>query len=167
MPVTLTLPPLGSFGPFHDLALPGSWKILLAADLNGDGIPDLAAADNLGAIDVFLGNGDGSVRAAAAIMLPNGPALALASADIDEDGHTDLVAITFAGTVVFMRGNGDGFFAAPVTLYSGRSPVSLAIADFDNDGHLEIAIGDAAGFIDILRNGLRRAGTHIHRRFTT
>ncbi len=142
--------PLGSFGAFHDLTFPGSWKILLAADLNGDGIPDLAAADNSGAINIFLGNGDGSVRAAGAAMLPGGPALALASADLDEDGHADLVAVTSTGTVVLIRGNGDGFFAAPAPLYSGSSPVALAMADFDGDGHLDLAIGDAAGFIDIL-----------------
>ena len=143
--------PTGSFGAFHDLALPGSWKLLLATDLNGDGIPDLAAADISGAINIFLGNSDGSVRAAGAAILPGGPALALGSADLDEDGHADLVAITSTGTVVFIRGNGEGFFAAPATLYSGSSPVAIAMADFDGDGHLDLAIGDAAGFIDILR----------------
>ncbi len=100
----------GSFGAFHDLALPGSWTKLIAADFNGDGISDLAAADNSGAIHVFLSNGDGSVRAAGSVMLSGGPALALASADIDEDGHADLVVITSGATAVYFHGNGDGNF---------------------------------------------------------
>lgn len=150
MQVNVAPMPAGSFGDFQDLQLPGSWRILLAADLNGDGIPDLAVANNSGAINIFLGNGDGSVRGVGAAILPGGHALALASGDFDEDGHADLVAITSAGTVVVIRGTGDGFFASPAPIYSGSSPVTLAMADFDGDGHLDLAIGDAAGFIDIL-----------------
>src|SRR3954468_10209111 len=65
-----------------------------AADLNGDGIPDLATADNRARrASVLLGRGDGSFRPRASVRISGRPA-DIAAADLSGDGAQDLVAVS-------------------------------------------------------------------------
>jgi len=101
-----------------------------AADMNGDGIPDLIVANGCGdsvlqpgavcadgSAGVLLGNGDGTFQKAR--VFPSGGAMsAFVVADLNHDGHPDVVVSNCApngqfcptgnGNVGVLLGNGDG-----------------------------------------------------------
>jgi hypothetical protein len=104
---------------------------VLSADFNRDGKPDLAAGDASG-VNVFLGNGDGTFRAAGYVPVPNGATSPLMAADLNLDGNLDLIV---SGAIFF--GNGDGTFQAQATGdFVGVGPPTLFI-DVNGDGRVD------------------------------
>jgi FG-GAP-like repeat/Bacterial Ig-like domain (group 3)/Chitobiase/beta-hexosaminidase C-terminal domain len=117
---------------------------IVAGDFNSDGIPDLAviaSADN-SAVDILLGNGDGTFTAETTNPPISRTPLNLATGDFNGDGKTDLVVTEYGGTIAILLGNGDGTFAASgsVNSASSGSPSPIAVADFNGDGNLDIAV---------------------------
>jgi hypothetical protein len=142
---------------------------LVAIDINGDGIPDVAAVNRCGSsncadvgfgvvpgsIGLLLGNGNGSFQPA--VILPSGGYSpdALAAADLNRDGRPDLVvtqclhpqtcsdALSLA-TVLQNKGNGN--FEQPVSYSVGVNqnylyfPSSIAAGDVDGDGSVDIIV---------------------------
>jgi hypothetical protein len=111
-------------------AQPNTFGTLVAADINGDGKPDLIASG--GSTAIFFGNGDGTFTA--------GPSLAIggnqvATADFNLDGNLDL-AINTGSAIDVLVGNGKGGFSNPVVL-SG-APDCLAVGDFNGDGKPDV-----------------------------
>jgi hypothetical protein len=114
---------------------------LAVADLNGDGIPDIATASNsTGAVSVLLGNGDGTFRAPV-IFPSNADSLwGIAVADFNGDGKPDIAVSGFVGGV--MLGNGDGSFQPVVgQIYGG----AMAVGDLNGDGKLDVLLGAGPG----------------------
>lgn len=117
-------------------------RTIAVADLDGDGVPDLAARSGLvPAVQVRLGNGDGTLGPEVEYGLPD-PADALAVADLDGDGIVDL-AVASDGwrtgapnyrAVSALLGNGDGTFRARIESPGVGYPGDLAVADLDEDG---------------------------------
>src|SRR5579862_6178282 len=63
--VSLTLPiptPQAQFEARALLPVPGDLYSLMAGDFNRDGIPDVAAVNSGGGVEILLGNGDGTFR---------------------------------------------------------------------------------------------------------
>lgn len=95
----------------------GMGSNLMAADFDGDGIPDVVTAGSA-VVSLAHGNGDGTLRAARAFPLPpidpaNDRSLALA--DATGDGKADV--LTVAGNLLtVLPGSGDGAFGSPITL---------------------------------------------------
>ena len=88
--------------------LPRVGQVLLVADFNGDGTPDLAVA--AGTLEVLLGNGNGTFQKPVEYSAGVGPS-SIATADFNHDGNPDLAAANFGlGSVTIMLGNGDGTF---------------------------------------------------------
>ena len=87
----------------------------IVADLNGDGIPDLAATGALG-VGIMLGNGDGTFRPRVNFST-GAQSQDLAAGDFNGDGRVDLaVSLNSAEfTLALLTGNGDGTFRPPVT----------------------------------------------------
>jgi hypothetical protein len=87
-----------------------------AADLDGDGVPDLVVADNyFSYVNVLRGNGDGSFQPAAAFAVGRNPS-SVAIADLDGDLAPDIVtANPSSGDVTVLR-NLCGPPALPVEL---------------------------------------------------
>ena len=82
------------------------------ADLNGDGVPDLASAAG-NTLTVLLGNGDGTFQPYLAYPLAGQTSRLLVLADVNADGKVDAVVLNpaeYVGSVGVLLGNGDGSF---------------------------------------------------------
>ncbi|MBZ5699629.1 MAG: FG-GAP-like repeat-containing protein [Acidobacteriia bacterium] len=125
------------------------------ADFNGDGFPDLVAANQTdsttnGTISLLLGATGGTFGTQILITIPGGtlPSTpsAVAVGDFNGDGSIDIAVTDSANnTVAILLGRGDGTFAAPVTYPTGNAPVALLAKDFNADGFLDLAVVNQAG----------------------
>lgn len=111
------------------------------ADFNNDGTLDFAAevsSNSFRALDVFLGNGDGTFQPALQEFVGQSYA-PFAVGDFNGDGKLDFVTGTSEGLEI-MLGNGDGTFSvgSQVTLAHGAAAAS--VGDFNRDGVLDIAV---------------------------
>jgi len=120
-------------------------------DFNGDGIPDLAAAnEGSSSVTILLGNGDGTFSSPQCSGSPCTPPatgrypFSVAVGDFNGDGKLDLaVANEGSNTVTILLGNGDGTFTATAASPStGSSPYSVAVGDFNGDGKLDLAVAN-------------------------
>ncbi len=123
----------------------GGANEVVAADLNGDGIQDLALVGGSHLV-VFLGRGDGAFGSPLSTLLAN-YLQGLAVGDVDEDGIPDLVAAAEYGgsdgpenRIWILHGVGDGTFQALSAVQPPANffPLSVALADIDGDGHLDV-----------------------------
>ena len=115
-----------------------------AADVNGDGKPDLITAnyssDNVG---VLLGHGDGTFASQSAFAAGPGPQSVVA-ADVNGDGKPDLITANYSSdNVGVLLGHGDGTFASQTTFATGTSPAVLAVADVNNDGKPDLVVANS------------------------
>ncbi len=119
-----------------------------SADFNGDGIRDLASANNgSGNLSVLLGVGTGSFGAApgSPFAAGTGPA-SVTSADFNGDGIQDLASANGASdNLSVLIGDGTGSFgAAPGSPFAAvTGPNSVTSADFNGDGVRDLASADA------------------------
>lgn len=129
-----------------------------ASDVNGDGAPDIVAADTKNnTFLIFLNKGDGTFADAGSVAAgsSSGAKLAgLAVADVNVDGKLDVVTVARAGnaesTTLSLRtfpGNGDGTFGTqePVeTSLSGGFALppgrNVSIADMNKDSKPDVVL---------------------------
>ncbi|MBB6145694.1 hypothetical protein HNQ77_003655 [Silvibacterium bohemicum] len=127
--------------------------VIVTADFNGDGIPDIAVANGTtNNITVLLGNGDGTFAAT-----PNSPATgsgpnAMIASDFNGDGIPDLAIVNgTSNTLTILLGNGDGSFTPTTnTQQTGAAPYFIATADFNGDGIADLALLNSDGGTDTL-----------------
>jgi len=132
----------GTFGTTHDTTIPFPYGMSIGiGDFNRDSRLDVAVAgqfESTGALQVFLGNGDGSFSLGATYQIPFATPSSIAVADFRGDGKMDLaVANNLGGAISIFLGNGDGTFQGQVD-YSVAFPETVATADFNGDGKLDL-----------------------------
>jgi hypothetical protein len=123
---------------------PGDVKL---GDINSDKILDLAITNSdRDAVDIFLGDGKGSFKRAAAAPFTVSAAVEfftrnLHLVDINEDGRLDIVTANHhRNTFATLLGNGRGGFSpGPTTTFpAGQDNYIFALGDIDGDGHLDV-----------------------------
>ncbi len=108
---------------------------------------DLAWADiGTAAVDVLLGNGDGTLAAAAQSFATDPDPHSVALADLNGDGKIDLVTANpsgltdESGSASVLLGNGNGTFQAARN-YAGTG--FFLVGDFNGDGSLDLVVGSS------------------------
>ena len=108
--------------------------VIVVADFNGDGIPDLAFGYLDGSsqnVPVFLGNGDGTFTSKSTPGLGS-PVDGLTAGDFNGDGVQDL-AVSNGSDVTVLLGNGDGTFTTQLPP-APNGGGAIAVGDFNGDG---------------------------------
>lgn len=125
--------------------------VVLAADFNHDGKPDLLLQGLSGQLAVVLGKGDGTFGAdLPATTLPGPEFSSVVVGDFDGDGKPDIAGSgTRAGLICVALGNGDGTFGAAI-INQGLNGGPMAAADFNGDGKLDLV---ASGGMVLAGNG--------------
>ncbi|HXZ59403.1 MAG TPA: VCBS repeat-containing protein [Steroidobacteraceae bacterium] len=123
---------------------------MVAADLDGDGRPDLLllTSESASSMVAVLLNSSGKPGSFGAPQLLSVPfANDVAVADLDGDGRSDLIIAGSTLMVALQNAGAPGTFAAPATLYSGSGAgfVAVAVGDLDGDGSPEVAVADELG----------------------
>jgi hypothetical protein len=135
-----------------------------AADVNGDGKPDIIVANFCasstlcpeGEVGVLLNNGDGTFQTAVTYSSGGSSAASVAIADVNGDSKPDILVANIcdtnnnicsnpggSGSVGVLIGNGDGTFQSAVTYPSGGvSPLFVAVADVNRDGKPDIVVAN-------------------------
>jgi hypothetical protein len=116
-------------------------------DFNGDGIPDLAVADDNSAensVTILTGNGDGTFAPALGSPVAGGlNPFSLAVGDFDGSGHQDLaVADSYNYQVTILLGHGDATFLQTETVLVGNVPYAISVGDFNRDGIPDLAVAN-------------------------
>ncbi len=128
---------------------------LAIADLDGDGVNDLAVANgaildavraageaaNLseGTVSVFLGTGKGTFRPRPSVAVGKTPR-SLALGDVDGDGAVDLVvANAYSHDISVLRNRGDGTLIPAARYPAGTEPTTfVGLWNLDSDDHLDL-----------------------------
>ncbi|MGA2589316.1 MAG: VCBS repeat-containing protein [Bryobacteraceae bacterium] len=126
-----------------------------AADVNGDGIPDVVTANLDASVSILLGNGDGTLQRNYSYKANSGTVWVGVGAYFGAD-RADLAALNSLGnsiqapTVSLLRNDGSGHFPGlqnipfPNQASTGgfSTPVAFALADMNQDGNLDLVAAD-------------------------
>jgi hypothetical protein len=140
----------GTFGQGQTIQLGASTypTAVAVADVNGDGIPDLAVTESgTNAVEVLLGTGDGTFQQTTPIPVDQGAdyPFGITAADLTGDGSNDLVVTNVvSGTVTVLLNKGDGTFQTPRTFGVGSQPVAVVAGNFTGHGHVDLAVANYA-----------------------
>jgi hypothetical protein len=136
----------GSFAPRLDIPV-GRWPAAVAVgDLDGDGLPDLAVAENdyLETLSVLHGLGNGGFTNRQGFLLGSN-ATSVRIGDATGDGHADIVLTTSwpGGKVFVLPGHSDGTYGTAVELDTPQSAAGVGLADVTGDGRLDVVAGNS------------------------
>ncbi len=159
------------FGPWTRFPVVGAPVAVIVRDLNGDGLPEIAALGS-GEIDggvlAVLRNAGGRGAqgfAPAALFAVGAEGLALTAGDFDSTGTADLAVLArdrdLGRLVRVFRNDSSGPGGGPISLTeqpaigAGEEPTFAIAADVDNDGQVDLVTGNAASLVDAAAPSVR------------
>jgi hypothetical protein len=146
--------------PTTTIPIPAGAKLAVVADLNGDGIPDIAVTGK-DQISILFGNGDFTFAPPVTYSTPG--AYDIGAADFSHDGRLDLLVSDFGqvnqatedfsnGALYLLHNQGNGAFAQPTAITGVGSPFHLAIGNFAGDGGPDILFDSLFQGVTVLPN---------------
>jgi len=117
---------------------------LALADLNHDGVLDVAFTDR--AVTILLGRGDGTFELGPETYLPSSFGEGIAVGFIDGDAHADLaVATSNPRGISILLGTGRGTFVPGPLVPTVFRPLLVELLRLDGDGHTDLVAASAQG----------------------
>jgi hypothetical protein len=141
---------------------------IAAADVDGDGRPDLFFANQRGGNQLWRNVGGGrfaDITALAGVAMAGKVSVGASFADIDNDGRPDLLVTTVRQGTVLFHNEGGGRFR-DITAEAGVSPgkaghgSGAVFFDYDRDGKLDVFVCNVGVYT---RNEKGRAGEYVGR----
>lgn len=120
----------------------------VAADLGGDGSPEIVVSRVQNSLAVLPVVGDGTTGPRVLFANPNGNDYrGIVSADFNNDGKDDIAAVAASGEIHLWQGIGDAQITlASVLSISGTWTVMPGVIDINMDGYKDLVIGEGNGF---------------------
>ena len=140
--------PDGTFAAPQTIVNQVQGTLIDAADYNGDGIPDLVFANDVG-IGIMLGQSKLTYGSVASYLSGAAAPPDIALGTFKTGGHRD-IAMGVEGGIVLLMGNGDGTFPSAPFYDLGNPVGAAAVADFNGDGNPDIAVTVPAEFPRVL-----------------
>jgi hypothetical protein len=139
----------GTFNPPVAYAVGGDPQAMTVADLDGNGLTDIAVATAANTVSVLLQTGAG-VFASPVDYATGVQPVAIKAADLNGDGKLDLLTANYGaslspgtqGLSVLLQG-APGTFAAPVHYTTDYRANGLAVGDLNGDGSLDVVMACA------------------------
>jgi hypothetical protein len=142
-----------SFAAQQTFAVGGGYMSVAAADLNGDGKPDLVLGNPANDLVAVLLNTTPAMSTTVSFAAPQAIAAGdgpenLAVADLNGDNKPDVVIPDSNANVVTVLPNTtapgatSASFAPPQTFAVGNGPDAVAVADFNGDGQPDLAVAN-------------------------
>jgi hypothetical protein len=117
---------------------------IVAADINGDGRPDLICVNSgSSTLTVVTNNGSGGFGSNAPVNVGSAVVWAVA-ADVNGDNKQDLICANGGnpGRLIVMTNNGGGIFSSNATLAVGAGPMCVTAADVNGDHKIDLISAD-------------------------
>lgn len=136
----------GAFDASGSLTAGSGPRGIESADLNGDGLADLVAA-NFGSasLSVYFGQESGGFSSATTLGAQTSPH-SIAIKDVNNDGVLDIINGNWgSNSIGVFLGNGGGTFKAATYSVTGSGAEGIIAADFNADGNVDVATANFGG----------------------
>jgi len=128
-------------------------KGIATADLDGDGMEDLAVSNTDGTVTVYFGRGGGRFSQPLHLRTGVKSLRGIVCGDLNGDGLPDIAtAAPYQSQIFIFLNTGQRSFAPPVALSAWYGVRNLALGDFDGDGLLDLVAGGPNNGVRQLRN---------------
>ncbi len=150
----------GIFALAFTLTVGNGTRSVTAADINGDGKPDLISGDfSANRITIFTNDNKGGFLPFGTNSVGDGPS-SIGTGDFDGDGTIDLFFPNRnANSISVLTNNGSGIFGPAGTYSVGNHPYNATAADINGDGKLDLITANSySSDLSVLTNGTKFIG---------